>query len=169
MDGVHWKFEEAVSPEAALSLGRQAEYHYACLVQEAKKERTLPETVRNTNSNISLCKDYIFSHLHEKIRISDIAKELYLNPNYLSDLFRKAEGITISGYILQEKLKLVKNMLIYSRYSYNEIASYLGFSSQSHLGMRFRKHTGMTLHQYRETYGRKERSEEHTSELQSQR
>ncbi len=83
MDGVHWKFEEAVSPEAALSLGRQAEYHYACLVQEAKKERTLPETVRNTNSNISLCKDYIFSHLHEKIRISDIAKELYLNPNYL--------------------------------------------------------------------------------------
>ena len=150
------KIEEAVSPEAALSLGRQAEYHYACLVQEAKKERTLPETVRNTNSNISLCKDYIFSHLHEKIRISDIAKELYLNPNYLSDLFRKAEGITISGYILQEKLKLVKNMLIYSRYSYNEIASHLGFSSQSHLGMRFRKHTGMTLHQYRETYGRKE-------------
>lgn len=150
------KIEEAVSPEAALSLGRQAEYHYACLVQEVKKERTSPETGRNTNSNISLCKDYIFSHLHEKIRISDIAKELYLNPNYLSDLFRKAEGITISGYILQEKLKLVKNMLIYSRYSYNEIASYLGFSSQSHLGMRFRKHTGMTLHQYRETYGRKE-------------
>lgn len=150
------KIEEAVSPEAALSLGRQAEYHYACLVQEVKKERTSPETGRNTNSNISLCKDYIFSHLHEKIRISDIAKELYLNPNYLSDLFRKAEGIIISGYILQEKLKLVKNMLIYSRYSYNEIASYLGFSSQSHLGMRFRKHTGMTLHQYRETYGRKE-------------
>ncbi len=150
------KIEEAVSPEAALSLGRQAEYHYACLVQEVKKERTSPETGRNTNSNISLCKDYIFSHLHEKIRISDIAKELYLNPNYLSDLFRKAEGITISGYILQEKLKLVKNMLIYSRYSYNEIASYLGFSSQSHLGMRFRKHTVMTLHQYRETYGRKE-------------
>lgn len=150
------KIEEAVSPEAALSLGRQAEYHYACLVQEVKKEWTSPETGRNTNSNISLCKDYIFSHLHEKIRISDIAKELYLNPNYLSDLFRKAEGITISSYILQEKLKLVKNMLIYSRYSYNEIASYLGFSSQSHLGMRFRKHTGMTLHQYRETYGRKE-------------
>lgn len=150
------KIEEAVSPEAALSLGRQAEYHYACLVQEVKKERTSPETGRNTNSNISLCKDYIFSHLHEKIRISDIAKELYLNPNYLSDLFRKAEGITISGYIFQEKLKLIKNMLIYSRYSYNEIASYLGFSSQSHLGMRFKKSTGMTLHQYRETYGRKE-------------
>ena len=110
------RIEEAISPEAALSLGRQAEYHYACLVQEIKRERTAPEICRNTNSNISLCKDYIF----------------------------------------QEKLKLVKNMLIYSRYSYNEIASYLGFSSQSHLGMRFKKSTGMTLHQYRETYGRKE-------------
>ena len=79
-----------------------------------------------------------------------------MNPNYLSELFRKTEGITISNYIFQEKLKLIKNMLIYSRYSYNEIASYLGFSSQSHLGMRFKKSTGMTLHQYRETYSRKE-------------
>lgn len=150
------KIEEAVSPEEALFLGRQAEYHYASLVEEIKKERTIPEAGQHANSNVSKCKDYIFSHLHDKISVSDIAKELYLNPNYLSDLFRKAEGITISEYILQEKLKLVKNMLIYSRYSYNEIANYLGFSSQSHLGVRFKKNTGMTLHQYREKYGRRE-------------
>lgn len=46
-----------------------------------------------------------------------------MNASYLSELFKKEEGITISEYILQEKLKLVKNMLIYSRYSYIEIAN----------------------------------------------
>lgn len=150
------KIEEAHSPEEALSLGRQAEYQYASLVQEIKAGISSAETIRTSDSRISLCKDYIFSHLHEKISVSDIAKELYLNANYLSDLFRRAEGITISEYIMREKIKLAKNMLIYSRYSYNEIASYLGFSSQSHLGARFKKHTGMTLHQYREKYGRRE-------------
>lgn len=102
------------------------------------------------------CKDYIFSHLHERIHTSDIAKALYLNANYLSGLFKKEEGITISAYILREKVKLAKTMLMYSRYSNIEIAGYLGFCSQSHLGAQFKKETGMTLHQYREQYGKRE-------------
>ena len=43
-------------------------------------------------------------------------------------------------------------MLIYSPYSYIEISSYLGFSSQSHLGKQFKAITGMTLKQFRDAY-----------------
>lgn len=50
-------------------------------------------------------------------------------------------------------MKLVKNLLIYSQYSYIEIASYLGFSSQSYLGQQFKKLTGFTLKEYRDRYG----------------
>lgn len=46
-----------------------------------------------------------------------------------------------------------KYLLAYSPYSYIEIATYLGFSSQSHLGKVFKKYTGMTLRQYRGKYG----------------
>ena len=102
------------------------------------------------------CKDYIFKHLHEKIRIQDIADELFLNANYLSEIFRQYEGLTITEFILQEKVGLTKNLLSYSPYSYSEIAAYLGFSSQSHLGKIFKKHTGMTLKQYRDQYGVRE-------------
>lgn len=147
------KIEEVSNPEAAISLGRQAEYQYALLVQELKKKSSQKENGAIPDSRISRCKDYIFSHLHGKISTSDIAAELYMNPSYLSDLFKKKEGITISDYILQEKIKLVKNMLVYSRYSYSAIANYLGFSSQSYLGAKFKKATGLTLHQYREKYG----------------
>lgn len=145
------KIEDAPSPEAAFQLGRLAEYQYAILVNEFKNKKTAPGARKN--SKVNNCKDYIFSHLHEKISISDIAEELQMNKNYLCELFKKEEGVTIGQYILQQKIRSIQNMLIYSHYTYSEIASYFGFSSQSHLGQQFKKMTGMTLHQYRETYG----------------
>lgn len=42
---------------------------------------------------------------------------------------------------------------MHSPYSYIEIATYLGFSSQGHPGKVFKKYTGMTMRQYREKYG----------------
>lgn len=147
------KLEKARSPETAMQLGRQAEYHYALLVKEERESAARGDKDSTRDSRVSQCKDYIFAHLHGRITTAEIAKALYLNPNYLSGLFKKEEGITIGQYILQEKIKLVKNMLIYSHYSYIEIANYLGFCSQSHLGEKFKKLTGMTLHQYREKYG----------------
>ena len=49
-------------------------------------------------------------------------------------------------------IRLAVSMLTYSDHRYIEIANYLGFTSQSHLGEVFKKHTGMTLSQYRKTY-----------------
>ena len=94
--------------------------------------------------------------IYEKIRIQDIADELYVNANYLSEIFHQHEGVTITEFILQEKVGLTKNLLTYSPYTYSEIAAYLGFSSQSHLGKAFRRLTGLTLKQYRDLYGVRE-------------
>lgn len=148
------KVEQLHIPEAAIQLARQAEYQYTEMVYEARHMKTSPSSVSQSDYLISRSKDFIFLHLHEKISTSQIAKALFVNPNYLSGLFRRKEGITISEYILNEKIRLVKNMLIYSPYSYSTIASYLGFSSQSHLSRQFKKKTGMTLQQYRITYGK---------------
>lgn len=150
------KLEKEYILETVFQLARQAEYQYALLVREEKEKKAGGDRDSAADSRVSQCKDYIFAHLHGKITTAEIAKALYMNPNYLSGLFKKKKGITIGQYILQEKMKLVKNMLIYSRYSYIEIANYLGFCSQSHLGEKFKKITGMTLHQYREIYGVKE-------------
>lgn len=150
------KIEEASNAEGALQLGRQAELQYTLLVKEIKETKSIEKKSPATKSTVSRCKDYICTHLHEKISTKDIAHALFMNANYLSALFRRSEGMTISEYILLEKIKLVKNMLIYSHYSYSQIASYLGFCSQSYLGEKFKKITGITLNQFREQYGKKE-------------
>ena len=136
-------------------LAHKAEFQYAEMVHEIKEQQK-GISKKQKNPRINKCKDFIFSHLHDRITLEDLAAEADCNPNYLSQLFKECEGISISGYILQEKINRAKNLLIYSDYSYIEIATYLGFSSQSHLGTQFKKHTGYTLRQYREIYGRKE-------------
>ena len=124
------------------------------------KEGKSKNAEKDSSFHINRCKDYIFSHLHGKISVCEIAENLKLNPNYLSGLFQKCEHVTISEFIQKEKIRLVKNLLIYSQYTYAEIAAYLGYSSQSHLGKQFKKYTGLTPGKYREKYGRKEFAEE---------
>lgn len=118
------------------------------LKQREKKEREMLDS----HPLVEQTKDYVFAHLHGKISLSEVAEALHVRSNYLSDLFRKYEGISFTDFVLQEKLTLTKNLLTYSNYSYNDIASYLGFSSQSHLGSFFKASTGMTLKQYRNKY-----------------
>lgn len=126
------------------------ELTYANLVSQHRAQTR--ETIHAGSPLIERTKNYIFSHLHCKITVKDVAEVLHAHPNYLNRIFRKNTGITIHDYIISEKIKLAVNMLTYSDYSYIEIANYLGFASQSHLGSSFKKSTGMTLRQYRETY-----------------
>ncbi len=145
------ELEEQTTTRDAEAVARAAEIEFTRTV------RSYREAIRNrdagkTNEYVERCKEYIFKHLHEKIRVSEIAESLAINSNYLSTIFRKFEGITITDYILRQKLVLVRNMLIYSDYTYLEITNYLCFSSQSYLGKRFQEETGMTLREFRTKY-----------------
>lgn len=149
------KVEEATDLATLTHLRNSAEYKYTMMVREIREHRTEKQNGKK-NPRIDQCKNYIFAHLHEKICVGEIAVKLDMNRKYLSDLFKQFEGITITDYIRKEKIKLAENLLVYSGYHSIEIAAYLGFSSQSHLGKQFKKVTGMTLKEYRTQYGRKE-------------
>ena len=132
---------------------RREEEQKKKLAKEQKKagDHEIPE-----NRHISRCKDYIFTHLHGKITVQEIAEAIGLEPNYLSALFRKEEHTTLKAYIMHEKVSLIKNLLVYSQYPYAKIAAYLGFASQSHMSKCFRIETGMTPGQYRNAYQRED-------------
>lgn len=107
----------------------------------------------DTNSrHISACKEYIYSHLKERITIEDLADELGVSASYLSRLFKKETGDSVSGYIRRQKIDMAKNLLQYSDYSMIDIANRLSFSSQSHFIQQFREYEGMTPKKYRDLY-----------------
>ena len=127
---------------------REAQRLYAAAVAEEQKT----EQSGYKNPLVGEVKDYIFRHFHDLIQITDIAKHLNVNPDYLSHLFKKQENITIKRYILKEKIRRSRNLLQYSDYSIQEISFYLGFSSQSHFCKVFQEMTGETPGRYRKQF-----------------
>lgn len=102
------------------------------------------------SKHITACKDYIYSHLKERITIKNLSDELGVSPSYLSRLFKKETGVSVSAYILEKKIDVAKNLLRFSDYSVIEIANRLSFSSQSHFIQEFRKSVGTTPKKYRD-------------------
>ena len=86
----------------------------------------------DTNSkHINACKEYIYAHVKERITIEDLADTLGVSASYLSRLFKKETGVSVSAYIRAQKIDMAKNLLRYSDYTVIEIANRLSFSSLS--------------------------------------
>ena len=63
---------------------------------------------------VVLAQDHIRAHLGERVRVSELADVVGLNESYLSTLFRRETGQTITDYVAQERVETAKNMLRYS-------------------------------------------------------
>ena len=106
------------------------------------------------SKSITMCIEYIYNHIHDRITIEDLAAYTDLSPSYLSRLFKKELGISVSDYIREKKIDKAQNLLKYSDFTPVEIANYLSFSSQSHFIQTFEKLVGMTPKKYRDHYYR---------------
>ena len=96
--------------------------------------------------------DYIYDHVREHITVEDLAKAICISPTYLSRIFKKELGVSVSEYIRLRKIDLAKNMLRFSDWELADIACALSYSSQSHFIQHFRSQVGMTPKVYREKY-----------------
>lgn len=98
------------------------------------------------------CIDYITLNTHQKLTLELLAEEVDLTPKYLSFLFKKETGESVRAFIEDRKIAEARNLLLYTRYSYSEISEYLAFSSQSHFISVFKKNTGQTPKEFRESH-----------------
>ena len=81
--------------------------------------------------------------------VQQLADEVHLSPNYLSDLMRKETGITALNYIHQHLIDRAKTRLASTSLTVSEIAYQLGFQYSQHFTRLFKNKTGMTPNEYR--------------------
>ena len=101
---------------------------------------------------VTMCQSYISKYLNEDIKFSTLASQLKVNSSYLSNLFKKEVGIPLSEYILKEKISEAKRMLLFTQFSILDIYTALCFCDQSHFTKTFKKATGLTPKQFRNSY-----------------
>ncbi|MBL7861907.1 MAG: helix-turn-helix transcriptional regulator [Cyclobacteriaceae bacterium] len=73
-----------------------------------------------------------------------LSEAMHYEYNYLSNLFSSVEGITLEQYIIRQKVERAKELLFYDELTLSEIADRLGYSSVAHLSAQFKKVTGLT-------------------------
>ncbi|WP_017154458.1 helix-turn-helix domain-containing protein [Bacillus bingmayongensis] len=98
---------------------------------------------------IGACLDYIAKNIYNKITLNDLAKSVNVKPSYLSNLFKKEVGISLSKYIQNERIEEAKKLLTLTTYSLSDICTWLNFNDQSYFTKIFKKVTNMTPRQYR--------------------
>lgn len=91
---------------------------------------------------------YIRAHL-DSVSRSQLAEVFYLSPNYLSKLFRKETGVSLSEFIQQERMQRAKQLLRQDGLSVSQIAAETGYPSFAHFSKQFKKFVGMSPNEYR--------------------
>lgn len=94
--------------------------------------------------------DYMHEHLHQEIRLADLATLLNMSQFYFCRQFKQAIGITPYQYLIQQRIERAKQLLKQSNDAIADIAILCGFNSHSHLSKYFRQLTGTTPSAYRQ-------------------
>ncbi len=109
--------------------------------------------LHNADSVVVRVKKYISANIkNEELNREAIANAVYLNPDYLSRLFKQQTGVSLSEYIQQQRLTLAKNLLTQTRLSVGDIAFNLGYSSFSYFTRVFKAATGHAPMEYRKNF-----------------
>ena len=139
------KIDRALTAEAVRAVAEEVRIEYCTRMRDLSKKQVVSRYV-------VLAIDYIRTHVQEPITVEQVANELSVNSSYLSKLFKKEMGKSISEYIRDSKIEIAEHMLRHLDDTSLQIANYLGFSSQSHFIQVFRKQTGMTPEEYRKKH-----------------
>ena len=105
---------------------------------------------KNPSKLLMQVTNYVQHNLSRPLDVDDLAKSLFISRTHLASKFKLETGMTLTDFILGEKIEEAKRLLRYSDKSLTLIADYLGFSSQSHFTRIFKKYSGQTPREYRE-------------------
>jgi AraC family transcriptional regulator, transcriptional activator of pobA len=81
------------------------------------------------------------------------ADKLEMTVDRLNDHVKRAIGVTAGHLIRQRLLTEAKRELVFTALPIQDIAAELDFSDPSHFARFFRKHTGITPHEFRDQRG----------------
>lgn len=92
--------------------------------------------------------------IHERLADSELslknlAFQLGFSPSYLSVLIKKELGLPFQDYLIQERMKKAKLLLLTTDLKIYEIAEQVGFEDMNYFSQRFKQVVGLTPRQFK--------------------
>ncbi|MDR0271533.1 response regulator [Paenibacillus sp.] len=106
--------------------------------------------LHQNDSVIQRVKYYITENLSEQITREQLASYVHLNPAYLSRLFKREVGESITDYILHVRMSLAKDLITTTSIPISDVAQTFGYHNFSHFSKMFRKVYQVSPQQFRQ-------------------
>lgn len=106
------------------------------------------EQKKRADNTIEYIQKYIEEHLSEELSLVRLAEKVYLNPSYLSRLYKQVTGTNLSEFIDNARIKMAKEVLEKENMKINEVAKLVGYESSASFSRFFRKITGYSPQEY---------------------
>lgn len=100
-------------------------------------------------TSIKLAIQFITNNFNKNITLKDVADEVFLSQNYLSELFKKETGEGFYEFLSNYRIKRAKEILITTNLKIYEVAESVGYNDSITFGRAFKKITGTTPNNFR--------------------
>ncbi|MGN0427743.1 MAG: response regulator [Agathobacter sp.] len=95
---------------------------------------------------------FIHENLYDpQLSLKTISAGIFSNESYLSRVFKKEMGISLIEYITQKRIEESIRLLDTTDYKAYEIAEKIGFRDPHYFSICFKRYTGKTIKEYKET------------------
>ncbi|MGH1336942.1 MAG: helix-turn-helix domain-containing protein [Aureispira sp.] len=105
-------------------------------------------TIKQNDSPFSAIIAYIRQNIFQNIQIEDLLRLSTMSKSSFYRAFTEELGISPYRLIIDERLKMAKNLLLQEDLSVKETAYAVGFSSPNYFIRLFKKHEGLTPNQF---------------------
>jgi len=141
---------KAIERKKNMTENRRARVIASSLGQDIVEKQ---ESVNQTENAVREASAYIRENIgSETLDVKAVAAHVYLNPDYLSRLFKTYHNTSIKNYIISTRITLAEELLANSLLSISKIAMSCGYSHMAHFSKMFKQETGMTPNEYRAKY-----------------
>jgi len=96
---------------------------------------------------------FIESNLSSVLTLKTLSEKLCVSPGYLSAVFKKESGNTLSEYIRKKRMAYAGYLLKATSLQVQTVASHCGILDVQYFSKLFKKETGRTPREYREGHG----------------
>ena len=95
---------------------------------------------------------YIDGNLTEELNLHTLAAAHNISAGYLSSLFRKETGTTLTDYVNQRRVARAAELLSTTKLQVQTVAQYSGFMDVQYFSRMFKRIVGMSPREYRSSH-----------------
>lgn len=94
-------------------------------------------------------REYMLTHLSEKITIERLSRQFSISPTSLKEGFRLSFGLPVHRWLIEQRLSRARELLCTTRLSVWEVAQSVGYEGMSQFNAAFKRKFGLTPGQQR--------------------